>query len=101
MLTKQKTKDEQNNTPSFKVTLGVVPDYLFDGKGMRIDGVREDKPAYQAEILKGDIVLKMGDLEVVDMMSYMEALSKFNPGDTVEVTVLRDGKEIKKKVIFQ
>lgn len=33
-----KTKDESDN-PRFTVTLGVVPDYMYDGEGMRIDGV--------------------------------------------------------------
>lgn len=32
-----KTKNEGKNTPRFKVGLGVIPDYMFDGKGMRID----------------------------------------------------------------
>ena len=41
-----KTKDESNeDAPKFKVTLGVVPDYAFDGEGMRIDGVSDGKPA--------------------------------------------------------
>ncbi|MCB0474721.1 MAG: DUF4910 domain-containing protein, partial [Flavobacteriaceae bacterium] len=48
-----KTKNESDETPRFKVTLGVVPDYLFDGKGMRIDGVSEDKPAQKAGLQKG------------------------------------------------
>ncbi|MFM7766865.1 MAG: M28 family metallopeptidase, partial [Bacteroidota bacterium] len=44
-----KTNDNNNeDTPRFKVTLGVVPDYGFDGKGMRIDGVSEGKPAKKA-----------------------------------------------------
>ena len=32
----------------------------------------------------------MGDLEIVDMMSYMRALGAFNPGETVKVTVIRE-----------
>jgi hypothetical protein len=95
-----KTKDESAETPRFEVTLGVVPDYLFNGQGMRIDGVREDRPAIKAGIKKGDIVVKMGDLEVVDMMSYMKGLSSFQPGQTVTVTIIRDGKEMEKTVTF-
>jgi len=41
----KKTKDESVETPDFKVTLGVMPDYMFSGKGMRIDAVREERPA--------------------------------------------------------
>ncbi|MFZ6052541.1 M20/M25/M40 family metallo-hydrolase [Halocola ammonii] len=90
-----KTKDQSaSDTPAFKVTLGVVPDYLFDGEGMRIDGTSDGRPAANAGIQKGDVVVQMGDLEITDMMTYMEALGKFEPGQTVEVKVKRDG-EIK------
>jgi len=84
-----KTKDESSDTPRFTVTLGVVPDYMFDGKGMRIDGVSEDKPAQRAGLIAGDVVVKLGDIEVTDMMSYMKALSAFKKGDATEVTVER------------
>jgi hypothetical protein len=99
-LTFVKTKDESQETPRFKVTLGVIPDYLFDGKGMRIDGVKEGRPAQVAGIEKGDIVIKMGDLEIVDMMSYMKGLSSYNKGDQVAVIIERDGKQITKTVTF-
>ena len=95
-----KTKDESAETPDFKVTLGVIPDYLFSGKGMRMDGVREGRPAGNAGLIKGDIVKQMGDREIVDMMSYMKALGAFEPGSTVEVVVDRDGEMIKKDVTF-
>ncbi len=88
-LTFQKTKDESTRGPKFTVTLGVVPDYLFDGKGMRIDGVSDDKPAQKAGVIKGDIVVKLGDLEIEDMMTYMKALSAFKAGDSTTVTVDR------------
>lgn len=97
-----KTKDESQTVPDFKVTLGVMPDYLYDGKGMRIDGVREGKTADVAGIKKGDIVLKMGDIKVVDMMTYMKALGSFEPGQTVNVVVLREGDMMMvKEVTFQ
>jgi hypothetical protein len=85
-----KTKDESSSAPRFTVTLGVVPDYLFDGTGMRIDGVSEDKPAQKAGIIKGDVVIQLGDSLVTDMMSYMRALSSFNKGDQTIVKVNRN-----------
>ncbi len=87
----KKTKNESQDVPDFKVTLGVVPDYLYTGKGMRIDGVSEDRPAQKAGMVKGDIVVKMGDHEIEDMMSYMKSLSKFEKGQMAKVTVDRDG----------
>lgn len=96
----RKTKNESEETPRFKVGLGVVPDYLFDGKGMRIDGTREDTPASNAGLQKGDVVIKLGDSTVTDMMSYMRALSVFDKGDKADITVKRGEKTIETKVNF-
>lgn len=96
----KKTKNESEVVPDFKVTLGVVPDYLFSGKGMRIDGVSEDRPAQKAGLQKGDVVVKMGEYEVTDMMSYMKSLSKFEKGQTITVTVERNGAPREVEVTF-
>lgn len=96
----RKTKNESEEVPRFKVALGVIPDYLFDGKGMRIDGVSEDKPAQAAGLQKGDVVVRLGDSTVVDMMSYMRALSVFKNGDTTTVTVLRGEEELSRPIKF-
>lgn len=96
----RKTKNESEETPRFKVGLGVVPDYLYDGKGMRIDGTREDTPAFAAGLQKGDVVLKLGDSTITDMMSYMRALSVFDNGDEADIIVKRGEEKISTKVQF-
>ncbi len=95
-----KTKNEERTTTTFKVTLGVIPDYLYNERGMRIDGVREGKTADAAGLEKGDIVIKMGEYPVDDMQSYMKSLSKFEKGESIKVVVLRNGKEVEKEVTF-
>jgi len=96
-----KTADADTaSTPRFKVTLGVVPDYLYDGKGMRIDGITDGKPASKAGLQVGDVVVKLGDIEVTDMMAYMKALAAFEKGATAPLKVLRDGKEVNTQVTF-
>ncbi|WP_425550284.1 M20/M25/M40 family metallo-hydrolase [Algibacter aquimarinus] len=96
----RKTKNESEDVPRFKVGLGVIPDYLFDGKGMRIDGISEEKPAQKAGLQKGDIVVKLGDTAVVDMMSYMKVLATFEKGDTTKVIVDRNGELVEAKIEF-
>ena len=96
----RKTKNESESTPRFKVGLGVIPDYLFDGKGMRIDGISEWKPAENGGLLKGDIVIQLGDSIVSDMMSYMRALSVFDKGDKTTVMVKRGNKEVSAVIAF-
>jgi len=95
-----KTKDEEQTRMDFKVTLGVMPDYLYDGEGMRIDGVREGRTASNAGIKKGDIVRKIGTVDVMDMMSYMKALGEFEEGQTVDILINRNGKEMVKEATF-
>ena len=95
-----KTKEKSEKARAFKVTLGVVPDYLFDGNGMRIDGVKEDRPASKAGIIKGDIVVKMGEFEVKSMKDYMNCLSKFEKESTHKVVVLRENQQLEMDVTF-
>jgi len=97
-----KTKEEgkKSGKRKFSVTLGVVPNYMYDGKGMKIDGVTDGKPASKGGIIAGDIVIKMGNIEVTDMMAYMTALGKFKKGDKTIVEVLRNEKILKMTIEF-
>jgi C-terminal processing protease CtpA/Prc len=86
-----KTQDTQSkSTPKFSVTLGVMPDYSYSGKGLKITGVTESKPAQKAGLLANDIVVKIGDYEIVDIYSYMDALSKFKKGEKTSISVSRN-----------
>ena len=91
---------EERKAAAFKVTLGVMPDYVYDGKGMRIDGVIDGRPGKKAGLEKGDIIIGMGDMEVEDIYDYMEGLSKFKVGETTKVKVKRGEETIEKEVTF-
>ncbi|AUC83012.1 M20/M25/M40 family metallo-hydrolase [Lacinutrix sp. Bg11-31] len=96
----RETKNESDEVPKFEVGLGVTPDYLYDGLGMRIDGTRSNTPATNAGIQKGDIVMKMGTHDITDMMSYMKALASFKKGDSTKVIVKRDEELVEADVTF-
>ena len=101
MIEFTKTKDsEGTRAPQFTVTLGVVPDYMFEGSGLKIDGVSEEKPAQVAGIQKGDIILKIGEYEISDIYAYMNSLSNFKKGQEVIVIVNRDDTELELTVNF-
>ena len=53
VFTKTKDESDDKKVSAFKVTLGVMPDYVYDGEGMRIDGVSEDKPAQKGSNFEG------------------------------------------------
>lgn len=87
------TKDEPSRM-NFKVTLGIMPDYIFDGEGMRVDGVKPERPGSKAGMLKGDIIIGMGDFTITNIQDYMKALSSYNKNDQTMVTIRRN-KEVK------
>lgn len=97
-----KTKDENKGkrAAKYKVTLGIMPDYVYDGEGLRIDGVFSGRPAANAGMEDGDIVVQLGKFKIADIYVYMEALAAYEPGDTVKAKVIRDGKEIEMDVTF-
>ncbi|GJM32469.1 MAG: aminopeptidase [Saprospiraceae bacterium] len=99
-FSKTKDEDPDKKVARFKVTLGVMPDYVYQGEGMRIDGVLDGRVAAKAGIKNGDVVIKMGDVEVTDMYSYMEGLSKFKTGDKTIVVVKRGEEELEFPVEF-
>lgn len=87
------TKSQETKSSKFKVTMGVMPDYAFDGTGMRIDGVTNGKPASKAGLQKGDIIIQLGETKVGNVQEYMKALSNFNKGDKTKIKVLRENVE--------
>lgn len=95
-----KTKNESEEAPRYKVSMGVIPDYMFDGKGMRIDGVSAGRPALKAGVKKGDILIQFDGEKIIDMMGYMKALSKTKKGDKKQIIVDRKGKEVKLTIEF-
>lgn len=99
-FTKTKDESEGRQAARFKVSLGVMPDYVYQGEGMRIDGVLDGRAAAKAGLKDGDIIIRIGDIEVTDIYSYMEGLSKFEEGDKTIVVVKRGEEVLEKAVTF-
>jgi serine protease Do len=59
---------------------------------MVVESARPGSPAELAGLKPGDVVLKAGDLSVVDSADFERALLGHGVGDEVHVTVKRDGK---------
>ncbi|MCW3093405.1 MAG: peptidase [Ferruginibacter sp.] len=100
-LTFAKTRETQMNArSSFKVTLGIMPDYTYNGQGVRADGVSEGRPAQKAGIRAGDVITQLGEYKFSDMQTYMDTLSKFNKGDSTKVKVKRGSEELSFDIVF-
>ncbi|RYZ25704.1 MAG: M28 family peptidase, partial [Sphingobacteriales bacterium] len=96
-----KTREAQTTTTArFSVTLGIMPDYTFNGAGVRADGVSEGKPAQKAGIKGGDIITAIGDYKIASMESYMQTLGRFKKGEKAAVSYTRNGQAFVTTVEF-
>jgi len=85
---------------AFKVTLGIMPSYAGGTDGLKVDGVTDGRPAQKAGILTGDVIVEMGSSKISNIDDYMNALSKFEKGQTIPVKVNRAGQIIALSVTF-
>jgi S1-C subfamily serine protease len=77
------------------VYLGSIPDMSApDVKGLRLTGVRAGSPADSAGLKAGDVVLQLGGRDVTDLQSYSDALYSHQPGDEVDIVVVRNGERL-------
>jgi S1-C subfamily serine protease len=51
-------------------------------------------------VLAGDLILKLGEIEIKDIYVYMEALGKFKKGDKTQVEFKRGSEILKRDIEF-
>ncbi len=75
-----------------KVSLGTVPDFSHQGKGVRVDNVIHGSPAHQAQLKAGDILIQLAGQLISDLASYANILRTLDVGQKTVLQYLRDGK---------
>lgn len=96
--TPAETEEEPPSRSSAKVRFGAQPAYDYDGEGVQIDRVMPDTSAEEGGIKSGDILKTWNGQKIDDIYKWMDYLAKANPGDVVDVGVLRDKKMVSLKV---
>jgi hypothetical protein len=81
-----------------KVFLGTIPDFAFQGDGVRIDGTVPDSPAETADLRQGDVIVGIGGKKIGSLKDYSKILESLKPGDVIELVFLRDGGEMRVEV---
>jgi S1-C subfamily serine protease len=80
---------------SFKVTLGVIPDFTYEkGDGFRIGTVTEGRAASKAGLKEGDIITLMKGKKINNIYDYMSSLGELNAGERIDIEIIRDGQKI-------
>jgi len=78
---------------SRRVRLGAIPDFGYQGRGVRLGGVVPGSPAATAGLRKGDVILHIDGTEIPDLKSLSALLKRLEPGDRIGIAYLRDGEE--------
>jgi S1-C subfamily serine protease len=71
-----------------------VPDFAFQGPGVRAESVVEGSPAARAGVTAGDVILKIDDKPIANLQEFSNVLRTVNPGQTVKVLLRRADKEL-------
>ncbi len=63
-------------------------------KGVYVQEVIEGGAAEKAGVKKGDVILQMQGMPVDSKSELIEIINQHNPGDKINLTVFRDGKQL-------
>ncbi|MDH3747828.1 MAG: trypsin-like peptidase domain-containing protein [Gammaproteobacteria bacterium] len=89
--------------------LGMTPDDLTvaeraalgleDNIGILLSTINADGPAYRAGLERGDVILTINGEPILSQRQALLIAAGTNPGDAVEVSVMRDGERFKTTLI--
>jgi putative serine protease PepD len=88
-------RPEAGEGEGYGAYLGTVPDFTFTERGVRLGGVTGGSPADRAGLRSGDVMIGFSGRDIEDLYGLTAALRSHAPGDTVAITVLRDGTEVR------
>jgi serine protease Do len=64
------------------------------GKGAVVGDIVNGTPAQKAGLRQGDIILKVDDIKINDSSDLVKAIGSYKVGDTVRLSIWREGKEM-------
>jgi len=73
-----------------RASTGTMPDFAFNGSGVRVSAITEGGPASKAGLMVGDVIVAMNDVLVKTLKAYSDELKKYAPGNKVSLEVIRD-----------
>jgi Zn-dependent M28 family amino/carboxypeptidase len=77
-----------------RVSFGTVPDFAFEGPGVRVGGLVAGSPAEKAGIKEGDVITAIEGQPIANLQAFSTALAGLRPGQAVRATVVRLGRDL-------
>jgi hypothetical protein len=82
----------------FRVSLGTIPDYGADVRGVKLSGVRPGSPAERGGVRAGDVVVGLAGHDITNIYDYTYMMRELEPGVTVPMIVERAGTRVELSV---
>ena len=79
-------------------TLGVMPDHAWEGEGVKIMGIVDNRPAQRAGMQQGDVIVGINEETVPDIQEYMRIMNTLQSGQKVMINLVRDEERMKMEV---
>ncbi len=83
------------------VSTGILPEFVFQGAGVKIKSIAPHSPAQKAGLKAGDVIVKVDGQPVKNLRDYSDILKTHNPGDTIIFIFNRNGKQEKTKIVLE
>ena len=90
--------EREQRAGGYGAWLGTVPDFTPVETGVLLAGVTDGSPGHAGGLIKGDILIGLGEHDVADLQGMTDALRAYRPGDEIVVRYLRDGAERETRV---
>jgi len=87
-------KAPETNKTSRKVSTGSIPDFAFNGTGVKIGSVISGSAGEKAGLQAGDIIIELDGVKTDDLKTYSDLLKKYQPNDVINLKVLRENEEV-------
>ncbi len=81
----------ETGSTGYGAWLGTVPDFTPVEHGVLLAGVTAGSPGEAAGLVKGDVLIGIGDADVATLQDFTDILRLHKPGDEVVLRFVRDG----------
>ncbi|MBA2482876.1 MAG: M20/M25/M40 family metallo-hydrolase, partial [Nitrosomonas sp.] len=85
---------------SRKIILGTVPDFSYQGEGVRVSDIIPGSPAQHVKLKSGDILLQLAGKPVTDLSTYSNILKTLQVGQSVTLQYRREGEVANVEVVL-
>jgi hypothetical protein len=93
--------DSGTEPQGYGAYLGSIPEFGAGEEGVRLAGVQDGSPAAFAGLREGDVIIKLAEMKIQNLEDLTTALRSKKPGDSVEITILRNSQPLTLKATLR